>query len=95
MARNRPHAEPLSSKQRDVFALSERQVPARGRGKPERRHATSLSRNQRTPTGPDTPHAIAASSLDQPAAIFTQSPRSTSRRTGGRPGDRIAARPVS
>ena len=53
------------------------------------------SRNQRTPTGPDTPHAIAASSLDSPSAIFTQNPRSTSRRTGGRPGDRIAGRPVS
>src|SRR5947199_335052 len=53
------------------------------------------SRNQRTPTGPDTPHAIAASSLDSPSAIFTQNPRSTSRRTGGRPGDRIAGRPVN
>src|SRR4029453_13728894 len=53
------------------------------------------SRNQRTPTGPDTPRAIAASSLDSPSAIFTQNPRSTSRRTGGRPGDRIAGRPVS
>ena len=53
------------------------------------------SRNQRTPTGPDTPHAIAASSLDSPSPIFTQNPRSTSRRTGGRPGDRIAGRPVS
>src|SRR4029453_4614352 len=47
------------------------------------------------PTGPDTPPAIAASSLDSPSAIFTQNPRSTSRRTGGRPGDRIAGRPVS
>src|SRR5438067_4288093 len=53
------------------------------------------SRNQRTPTGPDTPHAIAASSLESPSAIFIQNPRSTSRRTGGRPGDRIAGRPVS
>src|SRR5439155_15567865 len=53
------------------------------------------SRNQRTPTGPDTPHAIAASSLKSPSAIFIQNPRSTSRRTGGRPGDRIAGRPVS
>ena len=53
------------------------------------------SRNQRTPTGPDTPHAIAASSLDSPSAIFTQNLRSISRRTGGRPGDHIAGRPVS
>src|SRR5438046_3597674 len=53
------------------------------------------SRNERTPTGPDTLHAIAASSLESPSAIFIQNPRSTSRRTGGRPGDRIAGRPVS
>ncbi|HSH31996.1 MAG TPA: hypothetical protein VLB31_00075, partial [Actinomycetota bacterium] len=53
------------------------------------------SRNQRTPTGPDTPHAIAASSLDSPSAIFTQNLRSISRRTDGRPGDHIAGRPVS
>src|SRR5262249_19831817 len=52
------------------------------------------SRNQRAPTGADAPHAIAAASLDSPSAIFTQNPRSTSRRTGGRPGDRIAGRPV-
>ena len=30
------------------------------------------SRNQRVPTGPDTPHAAAASSLVRPSAIFTQ-----------------------
>ncbi len=30
-------------------------------------------------TGPDTPHAIAASSLVRPSAIFTQNARSTSR----------------
>ena len=53
------------------------------------------SRNQREPTGPDTAHASAASSLDSPSAIFIQNPRSTSRRTGGRPGDRIAGRPVN
>jgi putative transposase len=53
------------------------------------------SRNQRAPTGPDVPHARAASSLDNPSAIFTQNSRSTSRRIGGRPGDRIAGRPVS
>src|SRR4029453_19552533 len=47
------------------------------------------------PTGPDTPPAIAASSLDSPSATHTKNPRSTSRRTGGRPGDRIAGRPVS
>ena len=53
------------------------------------------SRNQRTSTGPDTPHEIAASSLESPSAIFIQNLRSTSRRAGGRPGDRIAGRPVS
>src|SRR5262249_16249532 len=52
------------------------------------------SRNQRTPTGPDTPPAIAASSLDSPSPTFTQNPPSTPRRTGGRPGDHIAGRPV-
>jgi hypothetical protein len=53
------------------------------------------SRNQREPTGPDVPQAIAACSLDSPSAILTQNARSTSRRTGGRPGDRIAGRPVN
>ena len=53
------------------------------------------SRNHRDPTGPDTPHATAASSLVSPSAISTQNRRSTSRRAGGRPGDRIAGRPVS
>nr|WP_311557496.1 hypothetical protein [Pseudonocardia sp. DSM 45834] len=52
------------------------------------------SRNHREPTGPDTPHATAASSLVSPSAIFRQKARSTSRRIGGRPGDRIAGRPV-
>src|SRR3712207_6133352 len=52
------------------------------------------SRNHRDPTGPDTPHATAASSLLRPSAIPTQNARSTSRRAGGRPGDRIAGRPV-
>jgi hypothetical protein len=52
-------------------------------------------RNQRVPTGPDTPHATAACSLVSPRAICTQNARSRSRRTGGRPGDRITARPVS
>jgi hypothetical protein len=46
------------------------------------------------PTGPDTPQARAASSLVNPSAIFLQNARSTSRRIGGRPGDRIAGRPV-
>jgi hypothetical protein len=53
------------------------------------------SRNHREPTGPDTPHATAASSLVSPAAILTQNARSTSRRIGGLPGDRIAGRPVN
>jgi hypothetical protein len=52
-------------------------------------------RNHRDPTGPDTPHATAASSLVTPRAICTQNARSRSRRTGGRPGDRITARPVN
>ena len=52
-------------------------------------------RNQRVPTGPDTPHATAASSLVSPRAICTQNARSRSRRTGGRPGDSITARPVN
>ena len=52
-------------------------------------------RNHRVPTGPDTPHATAASSLVSPAAICTQNARSRSRRIGGRPGERITARPVN
>src|SRR3954453_1769971 len=51
-------------------------------------------RNQRDPTGPDTPTATAASSLLSPSAILAQNARSTSRRGGGRPGERIGARPV-
>src|SRR4051794_3517574 len=50
-------------------------------------------RNHRDPTSPDTPTATAASSLLRPSAILAQNARSTSRR-GGRPGDRIGARPV-
>ena len=46
-------------------------------------------RNHRVPTGADTPHATAASSLVKPSAIFAQNRRSTSRLTLGRPGDRI------
>jgi hypothetical protein len=53
------------------------------------------SRNHREPTGPDTPHATAAYSLLSPSAILTQNARSTSRRIGGRPGERIAGRPVN
>jgi len=52
-------------------------------------------RNQRFPTAGDTPQAAAASSLDSPSAILSQNRRSLSRRTGGRPGDRIAGRPVT
>ncbi|MDP9461898.1 MAG: hypothetical protein M3Q22_17130 [Actinomycetota bacterium] len=51
-------------------------------------------RNHRDPTGADIPHATAASSLDNPAAIRRQNCRSTSRRGGGRPGERIGGRPV-
>jgi hypothetical protein len=52
------------------------------------------SRNHRDPTGPDTPHATAASSLVIPSAIFTQNARSRSRRIGGLPGERIDGLPV-
>ena len=52
------------------------------------------SRNQRDPTGPDTPTPIAAFSLVSPSATLTQNARSTSRLTGGLPGDRIDGRPV-
>jgi hypothetical protein len=52
-------------------------------------------RNHRDPTGPDTPHATAASSLLKPSATFSQNARSTSRLAGGRPGERIAGRPVT
>jgi hypothetical protein len=38
---------------------------------------------------------MAACSLVKPSAIFDQNARSKSRRTGGRPGDRIAGRPVN
>src|SRR3954464_12712196 len=50
-------------------------------------------RNHRDPTGPDTPTATAASSLLMPSAILAQNARSTSRRGGGRPGERIGGRP--
>jgi putative transposase len=46
------------------------------------------SRNQRVPTGGDTPAPIAAFSLDRPAAINAQKRRRSSRRAiPGRPGD--------
>src|SRR6267378_8530579 len=46
------------------------------------------SRNQRVPTGGDTPTPIAASSLDRPAAINAQKRSRSSRRAiPGRPGD--------
>ncbi len=43
----------------------------------------------------DTPTASAALSLVIPAAICSQNCRSTSRRSDGAPGDRIAPRPVN
>src|SRR5580700_6184043 len=46
------------------------------------------SRNQRVPTGGDTPAPIAASSLERPAAINAQKRSRSSRRAiPGRPGD--------
>ena len=51
------------------------------------------SRNQRAPTGADTPAPIAASSLDAPAAINTQKRRRcVCCATGGRPGERSLLR---
>src|SRR5436309_14711142 len=53
------------------------------------------SRNQRTPTAGDTPATTPASSLDKPCAIAAQNRcRSSRRATGGRPGERIGARPA-
>ena len=50
-------------------------------------------RNQRAPTGADTPAPIAASSLDRPAAINTQKRRRcVCCATGGRPGERSLLR---
>jgi hypothetical protein len=53
----------------------------------------SASRNQRVPTGGDTPATTAASSLESPNAIVSQNRYRCSRRaTGGRPGERIGER---
>jgi len=52
-------------------------------------------RNQREPTACDTPTASAALSLVIPIAICTQNWRSTSRRSEGAPGERIASLPVN
>ena len=50
-------------------------------------------RNQRNPTGCDTPTFIAASSLESPSAINAQNRRRCScHATGGRPGDRSLSR---
>jgi len=51
--------------------------------------------NQRVPTATLTPHAAAASSVDNPVATQRQNPRSTSRPKPGRPGERITGRPVT
>ena len=54
------------------------------------------SRNHRLPTAGDTPAATPAFSLETPAAIAAQNRcRCSPRATGGRPGDRIAGRPVA
>jgi hypothetical protein len=52
-------------------------------------------RNQRVPTGADNPTACAAFSLVIPVAICFKNCRSTSRRSDGAPGERIAPRPVN
>lgn len=52
------------------------------------------SRNHLVPTACDTPASLAASSLEQPAAIASQNARRSDRcNTGGRPGERNFARP--
>jgi hypothetical protein len=54
------------------------------------------SRNHRTPTGPDTPASLAASTVVIPSATANQNITRSSRRPAvGRPGDRIAGRPVT
>src|SRR6266576_2155749 len=54
------------------------------------------SRNHRLPTAADTPASTPASSLATPRAIAAQNRCRCSRRaTAGRPGDRIAGRPVA
>ena len=52
-------------------------------------------RNQREPTACDTPTASAALSLVIPVAICIQNWRSTSRRSAGAPGERMASLPVN
>ena len=53
------------------------------------------SRNQRPPTGGDTPQDTAASSLDSPRAIAFQNRCGSARPAPrGRPGERIAGRPA-
>jgi len=53
------------------------------------------SRNHLEPTACDTPAICAASSLENPSAIACQNGRRSDRcNTGGRPGDRIFARPA-
>jgi putative transposase len=53
------------------------------------------SRNHLEPTAGDTPAFCAASSLENPSAIACQNGRRSDRcSTGGRPGDRIFARPA-
>jgi hypothetical protein len=49
-------------------------------------------RNQREPTGADTPISRAASSVRWPCAISRQNARSTCLAGIGRPGERIAGR---
>jgi hypothetical protein len=87
-----PHV--LRLQQGDLLALGEGQMPTRRRTDPDRGHAAAFPE----PPGPDRsrhPAPIAAASLVNPSAILIQNARSTSRRTGGRPGHRIAGRPVT
>lgn len=49
-------------------------------------------RNQRVPTGHDTPTANDASTVVTPVAINLQNCRCTAREGSGRPGERIAGR---
>lgn len=52
-------------------------------------------RNQRDPTGVDTPTAVAASSLETPSPPSTRTDAAPAAQfTGGCPGERIDARPA-
>ena len=91
---NVAHPGALSAQDRDLFPLRKGQEASRS-GAKLIGGIPPPSRNQRPPTGGDTPHNTAASSLDSPRAIAFQNRCCSSRpATGSRPGDRIAGRPA-